>query len=74
MILVSNFYIFVIFEQIIISDIWQGIYFIGRVKYAITKCKIPSNGDVTNILFYNIRYRKFSLTKSTILVIQEVLT
>lgn len=52
----------------------QGIYLIGAVKHSITGCKLPSNGDVLKVLFYNIRYRRLSLSESIVLVIQEVRT
>lgn len=51
----------------------KGIYLIGAVKHSINGCKLPSIGDVLKVLFYNMRYRKFSFSESVGLVIQEAL-
>lgn len=47
------------------------IFLIGNVKYQISGSKLPSNGQVLAVLFYNIREVKLSVNESANLTIRE---
>jgi len=49
----------------------KGIFLIGDVKHQITGSKLPSNGQVLAVLFYNIREVNLSVNESANLTIRE---
>lgn len=70
---VRDFYIF--FRSAIMSvelrSSKKGIFLIGHVKHQITGSKLPSNGQVLAVLFYNIREVNLSVNESANLTIRE---
>lgn len=51
----------------------RKLFLVGSVKHAITGSKLPSIGDVLNVLFYNLRYRRLDLNASAALLAEEIL-
>jgi len=51
----------------------ENIYLIGHTSHQLVGCKLPSNKEVLNVLFYNLREVKLSIRDSARLVIDEVL-
>lgn len=49
----------------------KEIFLIGDVKHQITGSKLPSNGQVLGVLFYNIREVNLSVNESANLTIRE---
>lgn len=49
----------------------KGVFLIGDVKHQITGSKLPSNGQVLAVLFYNIREVNLSVNESANLTIRE---
>ncbi|CAG9793804.1 unnamed protein product [Diatraea saccharalis] len=49
----------------------KEIFLIGDIKYQITGSKLPSNGQVLAVLFYNIREVNLSINESANLTIRE---
>ena len=49
----------------------KEIFLIGNVKHQITGSKLPSNGQVLAVLFYNIRQVNLSVNESANLTIRE---
>lgn len=49
----------------------KSIFLIGDVKYQITGSKLPSNGQVLAVLFYNIREVNLTVNESANLTIRE---
>lgn len=49
----------------------KEIFLVGDVKHQITGSKLPSNGQVLAVLFYNIRNVNLSVNESANLTIRE---
>ena len=49
----------------------KSVFLIGDVKHQITGSKLPSNGQVLAVLFYNIREVNLTVNESAILTIRE---
>ena len=48
----------------------KSIFLLGDVKHQITGSKLPSNGQVLAVLFYNIREVNLAINESAILTIR----
>ena len=51
----------------------KQIFLVGPVKPQITGSKLPSNGDVLKVLFYNLRFCLLMINDSVQLVAQEII-
>ena len=49
----------------------KSVFLIGDVKHQITVSKLPSNGQVLAVLFYNIREVNLTVNKSANFTIRE---